>query len=266
MGAYTDMDAVINLSPRSDKSWGQENLSVVRGDTVRAFYPAGSASPTVATNTGAPRGGGQRLWYFPKPVEEAAIEYDATFPAGFDPVKGGKMGFGMWGGNNFDGGKRPDGTDGVSCRIMWRADENTNGLPDLEAYMYAYAAPPGSIDTGKGFSVKRGAFDLTPGVAQRFGIGMRLNTPGYANGKLAITMNGQRVIYATDVVYRTVDTLKLEGIILSTFFGGGTEEWVTPVDTWAEFSIPQWGHTSRKATVGNTYMNDGRKRTRSKGF
>jgi len=41
----------------------------------------------------------------------------------------------------------------------------------------------------------------------------------------------------TGLTLRTVDDLKIEGVIFSTFFGGGDQSWATPRDQYADFAV-----------------------------
>ena len=64
-------------------------------------------------------GGAQWRLRFEESFNKCTAEYQVMFPIGFDFVKGGKLP-GLCGGTSPAGGKKSDGSDGFSARIMWR--------------------------------------------------------------------------------------------------------------------------------------------------
>jgi hypothetical protein len=64
---------------------------------------------------------------------------------------------------------------------------------------------------------------------------MKLNAPGRADGIIAAWADDVLVAYAPDVVFRSVKSLGIDGFYFSTFFGGSTPDWATPVDTATSF-------------------------------
>src|SRR5262245_52668249 len=119
------------------RSWGLNNLRAMKDPTekfptlLRAHYPQGSASPTVARNAGRPAGGGQ--FYADlgmAPRDSLHLRYSVRFPDGFNFVKGGKLP-GLFGGSVGSGGRVPDGTNGFTTRLMWRK----HGDGEVYAYL-----------------------------------------------------------------------------------------------------------------------------------
>jgi hypothetical protein len=55
------------------------------------------------------------------------------------------------------------------------------------------------------------------------------------NGIITVWYDGEEVFTTNDVVFRTVDTLKITGIFFQNFFGGSTVDWATPVATYIDF-------------------------------
>lgn len=189
---------------------------------LRVHYPAGSVSPSATREYGTP-GGGMQV-YLPGVEgarDEAYLRYWVSFPPDFDFVKGGKLP-GLWGGSEVSGGEEPDGTNGFSTRLMWRADGAG------EVYLYA----PGESGTTLG----RGDWTWPTGawtcVEQR----VVLNDPDSDNGEVTVWLDGTEVFSKTDLIYRTVDTLKIEGIFFSTFFGGADPSWAPARDQYADFA------------------------------
>lgn len=209
--------------------FGLENLEVRRdpqfGQVLRVHYPEGSASPTVSEEEGAPVGGAQ-LYLEPRsgvPADRLHLRYYVRFPRGFDYVKGGKLP-GLYGGTVTGGRRSPDGTDGFSTRFMWRR----NG----EGEVYAYLA----TSEEEGTSLGRGSWRFRPGEWQLIEQEVSLNEPGRPDGRIRVWLDGREVLDESNLVFRTVDTLKIEGLFFSTFFGGSDLSWATPKETAVEFA------------------------------
>lgn len=215
---------------RQEKSWGLDNLEVISepGEPfehiLRVSYPAGSASPSVSRQAGVPIGGAQ--FYanlFMPPQTGLRLSYYVRFSDNFDFVKGGKLP-GLFGGDGASGGDIPDGTDGFSTRMMWRR----NGDGEVYAYL------PTSEDYGT--SIGRGSWRFVPGTWYRIDQEVRLNQPSQADGQIRVWIDGELVIDQAGLTFRTVDSLQIDGLFFSTFFGGGDESWATPHDVYADFA------------------------------
>lgn len=223
-------DWMEDWEPRSDKSWGLENfeqLTVANGPfehVLRVHYPAGSAARSLALQTGTPEGGVQLYGdLLIPPQTQLKLTYYVRFAEGFDFVKGGKLP-GLFGGTGPSGGNIPDGTDGFSTRLMWRRD----GQGEVYAYL------PSSKDYGT--SIGAGAWQFQPGIWYKLEQELKLNTPNESDGELRLWVNDQLVIDQQGLLLRTVDSLKIDGIFFSTFFGGGDSSWATPQDTYTDFA------------------------------
>lgn len=221
-----------DVEPREDGSFGLDRWSEVAsepaegpapsGDALRVAFPAGSVSPSATREHGSPEGGMQV--YLPladEPVDEAHLRYWVRFPADFEFVKGGKLP-GLYGGTEVSGGDEPDGTDGFSTRLMWRADG------DGEVYLYA----PDESGTSLGRGDWVWPTDQWVCVEQQ----VVLNEPEDENGSVTVWLDGQEVFAETGMQYRTVDDLKVEGVFFSTFFGGADPSWAPSQDQHADFA------------------------------
>ncbi|MBD2465788.1 hypothetical protein H6G89_32890 [Oscillatoria sp. FACHB-1407] len=215
---------------RSSGSWGQQNMQVVAdetgrfGNVLRVTYPAGSASPTVTRSDQAPVGGTQ--FYADMgmtPQTSARLSYYVRFSENFNFVKGGKLP-GLYGGTGNSGGDIPNGTDGFSTRYMWR----TGGQGEIYAYM------PTSQDHGT--SIDRGAWQFRPGVWHHIEQQVTLNQPGKSDGQVQVWFDGKAVAQEGGLTFRTTDSLRLNGLFFSTFFGGGDTSWATPQNVHADFA------------------------------
>lgn len=185
-------------------SWASPN-----GTMFQVRYPAGSINP------GSDPRGGADFYALPTSLVPAfltarnvTLEYSVYFPADFDWVKGGKLP-GLYGGHESCSG----GDSAESCfstRMMWRE----GGLGEL--YLYAprdkqgdsvCKTPPKSVcETEYGLSIGRGAFKFAQGGWTRISQTVVLNTPGIADGRLDLDVNGQRVMSVANVYYRNEAT------------------------------------------------------------
>jgi hypothetical protein len=210
-------------------NWGEENRSIIAGDDrfpriLRVRYPGGSASPTVHRETDAPLGGTQFYAQLGLPTQDSLrLSYYVRFSENFDFVKGGKLP-GLFGGMGNTGGEIPDGEDGFSTRYMWRRSG------DGEVYAYL----PTSEQHGT--SIGRGSWSFRPATWYHLEQEVTLNQPGVANGRIRVWVNDRLVLQQNDLMFRSVETLKIEGILFSTFFGGGDRSWATPNDAFADFA------------------------------
>ena len=65
---------------------------------------------------------------------------------------------------------------------------------------------------------------------------VKLNTPGHDDGTVEVWIDETPVLGVAGLHFRDTPELKVDGLLFSTFFGGGDESWVTPVDTDVEFA------------------------------
>ncbi|MCW3045392.1 MAG: hypothetical protein JWL57_3550 [Actinobacteria bacterium] len=219
------------FTTRQSGSFGDQNMEVIPEPAgrfpliLRVHYPKGSASELVKNNNGAPVGGGQR-YLVPRnsvPADSLALRYFVRFPNGFDFVKGGKLP-GLYGGIQTSGRRIPDGTNGLSTRYMWRA----GGAGEVYAYL------PTSQEHGT--SIGRGNWTFSTGTWHEIQQEIVLNDVGKGNGRITVWFDGKRVLAETGVLFRSSASLQIEGVLFSTFFGGGDSTWATPVDTYADFA------------------------------
>ncbi|MEO1300568.1 MAG: polysaccharide lyase, partial [Cyanobacteria bacterium J06636_16] len=229
--SFSSSDWMNDWGVRDGKSWGlSDTMEIVpssqgkSGQALRVSYPAGSGSPSISRRKGGVLGGGQFYADLDlDPQDELRLSYDVRFSENFDFVKGGKLP-GLFGGEGNSGGNIPDGTDGFSTRLMWRGDG------DGEVYAYL----PTSENYGT--SIERGAWQFEPGDWTRVEQEVKLNHPKRSDGEIRLWVNDELVIDQRDLKFRTVDSLKIDGVFFSTFFGGGDPSWATPRDVHADFA------------------------------
>ena len=227
-GASQTMDmGVISARDRgAEYQFGQSNLSI-KANALVASYPKGSVDPAFARSGQAPIGGAQFRVPFTAMRQSindsVGVQYRVTLADNFQFVLGGKLP-GLYGGTANTGGKIPNGSDGFSLRFAWQKD----GVGALYAYL------PTSVRWGTIFGGDR--WRLVPGQTIELAMYVEMNTPGHNDGVIAAWADNRLVVLATDIVFRSVSTLKPDGYFFSSFFGGSTEEWASPVDTLASFS------------------------------
>ena len=191
---------------------------------LKVHYPLGSSSPNSHRNYATPIGGTQ--WYA-KPIAAADtlhLRYYVRFADNFGWNKGGKLP-GLFGGKCCSGGCVPDGTNGFSTRYMWR--------PRGAGEIYAYLDMPSPA--GFGISIGRGSWTFKTGEWTCIEQEVRLNAPAASDGTITVWVNDSQVLHATGLKFRTVDALKIEGILFSTFYGGDDATWGAPTATAADF-------------------------------
>jgi hypothetical protein len=227
-GTFADPSWKSLWKVQTGRDWGWANTSIVSdpkfGSVLRVRYPAGSASPTVTSKTGAPLGGAQFLASPVAPGDAFHLTFHVRFAATFNWVKGGKLP-GLFGGSAISGTAIPNGTDGFSTRHMWRQ----GGMGEV------FALLPTTAGAG-GTSLGRGSWSF---VQDRWYLVEQqaiLNTPGASDGIIRVWVDGMPILEATGLEFRTVSSLKIEGIFFCTFFGGDDATWATPVDTTADFA------------------------------
>lgn len=217
--------------PRSGGSFGLDRIHRIPGKgpdgsaVLRVDYPARSASGRAARSSGDrdTQGGAQVYLLLRRPVDSLQLRYCFRFPVGFNFVKGGKLP-GLFGGTVNNGQKIPDGTNGWSTRYMWRK----GGAGEVYAYL------PSSVKNGT--SLGRGNWRVTPGVWQCLDQAVTLNTPGKADGTITVSLDGRQVFQKAKVIFRTTDSLRIDGVFFSTFFGGGDASWASPTDQYVDFA------------------------------
>lgn len=212
------------------KQFGFENLESIPtpegvvGPTIRVHYPAGSASQTATRNEDAPVGGVQYTARSPRRLGDVVhLRYWVRFAPDFDFVRGGKLP-GLYGGSNFSGRQIPDGTDGLSTRFMWRRE----GAGEVYAYL-----PDSTI---AGTSLGRGDWTFPRGEWVLIEQEVVLNDPSRADGSITVWIDEEKVAEFTDLRFRTTADLGINGMFMSTFFGGDDTSWAPKKSTWVEFS------------------------------
>lgn len=172
-------------------------------------------------------------WRYPfAPAEEVELSYTVRFSPGFDWVRGGKLP-GLCGGpDTVTGGTPSDGSNGFSCRIMWRKDGRA------EAYVYHMHQEKKYGDQFAFPEEVRFPDDRDISISMR----LTLNQPGKRDGKLQVWVHWDglnasplQVIQRTDLEWRKTEAIGIDGLLFQAFFGGSDRSWAPPKPCFAEF-------------------------------
>ncbi|KAI9257335.1 hypothetical protein BDA99DRAFT_484709 [Phascolomyces articulosus] len=232
---------------KHDVSFVDDPIDQKSGDKVlRVFYEKGSFSPAATRRQEGDVSGGTEFYVRPfndSSFKRGLISYDVAFDGGFDWVKGGKLP-GLYGGeptSGCTGGKQSDGSRCFSVRMMWRSD----GYGEA----YAYLPPVDDVickntkvkcNEEYGISLARGAIDFAKKSWTRIEIYTEMNDPGQNNGELHVWQDGRTVIDLKGMVFRNQNSFAISSILFSTFFGGASEEYATPSNTYTFFKNIQF--------------------------
>jgi hypothetical protein len=91
-----------------------------------------------------------------------------------------------------------------------------------------------------GTSISRGVIRFNTQNWTRIEIYMKLNTGSNQDGVLEVWQDESLRINRRDMLYRTTDAMGISNMMFSTFFGGGTPDYASPVDTYAYFKNIQY--------------------------
>lgn len=225
--------------------WGKNNQNhrVLEDGSLKVFYPQGSYSPSKFPQ------GGIGFYASPEsifPAEDVMLTYEVRFDDTFNPVLGGKLpglflseGVGKEYMKEASGGLKSNTT--ASLRISWRKDfagEAYVYIPDEQSDEYQNI--PNLIQNDAyGDSLWRGLLQFQPNSWNYVCIRIKLNSfdsngnPNQ-NGIVEVKINDARYRFSK-LVWRTNSETSLSAIMFSTFFGGSTSKYATPIDTWTYF-------------------------------
>ena len=199
----------------------------IKGNTLVVKHLAGSYGSS------SNQGGCQWPTKFNTGYQDLWLQYRVKFEGEFDWVKGGKLP-GLFGGERpgggvVSGGHKPDGTDGFSTRFMWE----DGGKAMLYAYHMGQPDSYGDnihlkYSNGKRVQFKAGQwYELTQHV--------KLNTPGKANGFVHVWLDDKIVLDRNDLAFRAIESIGIDGLYFSNFFGGSDAGWAPKTDQHISF-------------------------------
>ncbi|KIY73850.1 polysaccharide lyase family 14 protein [Cylindrobasidium torrendii FP15055 ss-10] len=176
-------------------------------------------------------------------AREVTFTYSVFFEEGFDWNLGGKLP-GLFGGDAVDsaascsGGRQDGRSNCFSVRLMFRS----GGAGELYVYLppgqsQDYCGQPGNVcNAAYGDSLGRGAFSFTAGSWNTVTMRVRTNTVGQQDGEVELWVDGRSVLEQKGLVMITADNQKTLGMMMQTFFGGGSAKYASPKDQKAYFS------------------------------
>jgi len=195
------------------------------GQLLRVALARGGIDPGTMRRRGLPASGtGFKAALIAGGADGAALHYRLRFAPGFDFVRGGKLP-GLYAGSGPSGGRIPDGRNGCSFRLMWR--EQGHG----EVYAYL----PGL--QRHGLSLLRGRFGFVPGRWHEVRQEVVLNTPGCADGRVSLWLDGAWAGTADGLRMRDDLALRLDGVFVDVFFGGNDDSWAARHDTHVDLAL-----------------------------
>ena len=165
----------------------------------------------------------------------AKCKYYVKFPTGFDFRRGGKLpGLSSYNITASGGNQSTAGDTSFTARLMWQQGGNITP--------YAYTAENltrWGTTYGTGFGK---SLPITTDVWYKIEETISLNNIGKSDGSCLITVNDIVLCDIKDIVWRTNSNLKIEGVFMSSFFGGHTgvdgsdDTYETMVTTTIDFS------------------------------
>jgi hypothetical protein len=188
------------------------------GRSLRALYPKGGVGPQ--------EGGAQWKMGLGARYDELHCAYWVRFGSDVGFVKGGKLP-GLVGGAANTGGRKPNGRDGWSARMMWRSggavvqyvyhvDQRTQYGEDL----------PWNVGGQRVF---------TPGAWHRVEHRVAMNRPGERDGIVQGWFDGALALDRRNIRFRDVDSFAIDAFYFSTFFGGDDQSWAPSKDERVDF-------------------------------
>ena len=182
---------------------------------LRVKYSAGSYWTS-------PSKGGTQFYIYPLEnivTGHVSFEFEVLFPSNFDFVKGGKLP-GLFGGRpGCSGGD--SALDCFSGRFMW--GPSSSGycylyIPKNVAHLPEFCQLTGfpKCDQQYGFGLAGRANYFPKDKWNKIKETIKLNTPGQANGRLTISVNGNQIFDYDKIIFRTTNSISINGIMFET--------------------------------------------------
>jgi hypothetical protein len=144
--------------------------------------------------------------------DSVLLSYKLFVPSDFDFVKGGKLP-GLAGGKGNMGGEVPTGHDGWSVRFMFKEQGY------LCAYLY-YPDMPQQYGQKKFLTIEGRCFRIPRNQWIEIGLKVSLNSAGQKNGRVECYIDDVLMLKEEGLVFRYVETLFVDHLLFSSFFGG----------------------------------------------
>jgi hypothetical protein len=241
---FLNGSSLLDLWSATKISFGiiEGNVKIIDEEsTLQVFYPKSSYSPSKLPT------GGVGIFSSPQEIfmsEHVVLNYQLRFDESFQPIHGGKLPGLFLSKNRFETTGSIDGendSNSASVRLAWKSDFNG------EVYVYLpknnqspeYYKLPGFHSNGKyGDSLWKNEIKFDKINWNNITLEIKLNTIENGipqqNGLLFVQINNSS--YSFDkIVFRKKKEVQLSSFLFNTFFGGSTEKYATPNDTYTYF-------------------------------
>lgn len=226
-------------NPR-DKAWGMDHGDFERvkrtRDGITIKFPAGGYASSNGVNIkGSPT---------PFPSTDMTIRYKVFVPEDFDWVKGGKLPGLIWAGGA--GGR--SWKKGGSARVMWRRGGTIVGYLYLSTTVGSYDGTPNNPlmrrqhpdfnkivhhTNGAGLDIwrhEKKTLSLKRGEWNTIKMRVKMNSKDTADGVLSLRVNKDKKRFKGIMFVDDPQKIPLEGIQLSSWFGGGSKDYAPKKD------------------------------------
>jgi len=222
LGAYArdEVAADFGAAPAWDDGLGEGRATIeAEADNrfLRVTFPADVFGPA--------NGGVQFIVTLAESHEELFFAYRVRFQAGFGFNRGGKLP-GLVGGTS-PTGCQPEET-GFSARNMWRM----GGA--IVQYVY-WPDQPNTCGDDLDYEADGEPLSFTPGTWQTVEHRIKMNTPGQSDGVMQAWIDGQLYLDDSARQWRKVESFAIDALYFSTFFGGSTQDWASPMQQSVDF-------------------------------
>lgn len=184
---------------------------------MRWHFPEGSVGPS--------EGGGQWFTGLDSVYNELYFSYKVRFKPGFKWVLGGKLP-GVIGGPQWDGYAPPGWSDGFVAKLMWKSSSQI---------MFYYYHQDQNDNHGDS---KTWDYFIESGRWYIITIRIVMNTinasGGNNDGILEGYIDGKMVCQLTNVRFRNLESIGIDHLHITSFFGGNSEEWAAQRDEWID--------------------------------
>ena len=213
--------------PFADEEYVEQFTSAEITDHNRIREGPGGASQSLSVGIPEDDNYGTRMRYRFAEAGEAEPErlhsrYSLYVPSesdvGYDdsgklPGPAGTYGRAGW------GGRPSDGTNGWSARMNFREPDSDDGHVMLASYVY-HAGMEGEYGIHFEWDIDENGL-LEADRWYRIDNYVQLNTPGENDGVVKGWVDGDLALDVTDIRFRDVDRLKVQGFWFSVYYGGG---------------------------------------------
>ncbi|KAG0163425.1 hypothetical protein DFQ30_000185 [Apophysomyces sp. BC1015] len=206
---------------------------------MKVLYASGSYAPA-GTKSNSGSLGGTEFYSTPfgnQSYDSALLRYDLAFDDNFPWVQGGKLPgiFGGAPGQGCSGGDKATGSNCFSVRLMWREAGAGEAYAYVPSEQSLCSQPLVMCNSDYGITISRGLINFTKKKWTKLEIYIKINDASQSNGVLQVWQDDSLRIHQTALRYRSTNAVAVSSVMFSTFFGGGSPSYATPVDTFTYY-------------------------------